>query len=59
MIHDELVMDKTTGELIPATEAIKIFYQSHKALESWLDSYELTGMEANTILTPPDFINIF
>ena len=59
MIHDELVMDKTTGELIPATEAIKIFYQSHKALESWLDSYELTGMEAETIITPPDFINIF
>ena len=59
MIHDELVMNKTTGELIPATEAIKIFYQSHKALESWLDSYELTGMEAETIITPPDFINIF
>lgn len=59
MIHDELVMDKTTGELIPATEAIRIFYQTHKALESWLDSYELTGMEAQTIITPPDFINIF
>lgn len=59
MLHDELVMDKTTGELIPATEAIKIFYQTHKALESWLDDYEITGMEADTIITPPDFINIF
>lgn len=59
MVHDELVMDKTTGELIPATEAIKIFYQTHGALESWLDNYELTGTEADTILTPPDFINIF
>lgn len=59
MLHDELVMDKTTGELIPATEAIKIFYQTHKALESWLDNYELTGMEAETTITPPDFTNIF
>ena len=59
MIHDELVMDKATGELIPATEAIRIFYQSHNALDSWLDSYELTGMEAETLITPPDFINIF
>ena len=59
MIHDELVMNKTTGELITATEAIKIFYQTHKALESWLDDYEITGMEADTILTPPDFVNIF
>ena len=59
MLHDELVMDKNTGELIPATEAIKIFYRTHGTLESWLDSYELTGMEAETTITPPDFVNVF
>lgn len=60
-MKDELVMNKETGELIPATDAIYIFYtvEKHKALESWLDNYELTGMKADKEISKPDFINIF
>ena len=57
-MKDELVMNKNTGEVIPATEAIHIFYtvEKHKILESWLDDYELTGIDADNEITTPDFI---
>lgn len=59
-MKDELVMNKETGEVIPATEAIHIFYtvEKHNALDSWLDDYELTGRDADTDLPMPDFMNI-
>lgn len=58
-MKDILVMDKATGELIPATQAIKIFYKSHGILESWLDAYEETKLEAETELAAPNFSNVF
>ena len=56
-MKDELVMNKNTGELIPATKAIYLFYtvEKHKALESWLDDYEPTGIDADNEITAPDF----
>lgn len=59
MIKDELVMDNETGELIPATEAIRLFYQTHGIKEAWTDAYTPTGMDADNELPPPDFINVF
>ena len=58
-MKDELVMDNETGELIPATRAISIFYKTHKALESWTDAYTPTGLEATEELPPPDFTRVF
>lgn len=56
-MKDELVMNKSTGEVISATEAIHIFYtvEKHNALESWLDDYELTGLEADNEIELPNF----
>lgn len=56
-MKDELVMNKNTGEVIPATEAIHIFYtvEKHNALESWLDDYELTGLDADNEIELPNF----
>ena len=59
MIKDELVMDNETGELIPATQAIHIFYQTHGAMDAWTDAYTLTGMDADNDLPLPDFTNAF
>lgn len=59
-MHDELVIDKATGEILTATEAIHIFYgvKKHSALDSWLDDYELTGEEAKTFIPAPDFAKV-
>lgn len=45
-MNDEYAMNKETGEIIPATEAIHIFYgiENHGYMESWLDEWKLTGM---------------
>lgn len=58
-MKDELVMDRETGELIPATVAISIFYKTHKALEAWTDAYQPTGMEAENEISAPDFSKVF
>ena len=54
-MHDELVMDKTTGELLPAMEAIHIYYtvEKHNALDPWTDRFQPTGIDADTLLDNP------
>lgn len=54
-MHDELVMDKLTGELIPATKAIHIYYtvEKHAALDPWTDRYQPTGLDADELIENP------
>lgn len=48
------LMDKETGELIPASDAIKSFYKTHGALDDWTKYYEETSLyvEGSTIDLP-------
>ena len=57
MLRDELWMNKETGEILPATLAIKDYYKTHGALERWTDLWENTGDYADTFISFPDFIN--
>lgn len=59
-MNDVYLMDKSTGELIPAQEVIKEFYKNHGILESWADYYEETNIIVeNSYINFPDFKKIF
>ena len=61
MLHDELAMNKATGEVLPATKAIYQYYtvEKHGCLDNWLDEWELTGLEADSFIGVPNFSNVF
>lgn len=46
-MKDTYVILKSTGELIPATQAIHEFYKTHKWNEAWTDEYTPTDMEVD------------
>ena len=54
-MRDELVMDKLTGELLPAMQAIHIYYtvEKHNALDPWTERYQPTGRDADTLIDNP------
>jgi hypothetical protein len=55
-MKDIYLMDKTTGELIPAEMAILAFYKTHGALEDWTEYYEETDLEVDrSSISFPDF----
>ena len=57
-MRDEYVMDRETGELIPATEAIRIFYtvERHDIRDAWTDKYTPTGLDVpGSRLEAPNF----
>lgn len=55
-MYDELYVSKETGEVLPATHAIREFYKTHGALEAWTDEWEPTGEMSDVLLEAPDFI---
>lgn len=57
MLRDELFVNKETGEVLPATMAIKDYYKSHGPLEAWTDLWEATGDYADIFISVPDFVN--
>ena len=55
-MKDIYLMNKFTGELKPATEAIRDFCATHDWRERWTDEWEETELEVeNSELAPPDF----
>lgn len=52
-------MDKSTGEIIPATQAISLFYKTHNYKDAWTDQYIETDLETESELPIPDFTKIF
>ena len=56
-MKDVYVVNKLTGELLPAQTAIREFYRDHGILESWTDLYEETEylLDDGDELPPPDF----
>lgn len=58
-MKDLYFMNKETGELLPATLAIRDFYKTHKALDAWTDLWQETNIEAENDLDFPDFTKIF
>lgn len=56
MLHEVYFMNKETGELLPAGEAIRDYYKTHGPLDRWTDMWEETGMEVpGRYITAPDF----
>lgn len=47
--------NKETGELLPSSQAIYRFYESHGALESWENEWTETNIETGHELARPDF----
>ena len=60
MLHDELFVNITTGELLPGREAIHQYYkvEKHNALDAWTDEWRPTGEQADTYIPMPDFTKI-
>ena len=57
-MKDIYLMDKTTGELIPAMKAIGDFYKTHAYNERWIDYFEETNIEVeNSFINKPNFAN--
>ena len=54
-MHDEYYMNTETGEILPALQAISVFYRDHGPLEAWTDEWIATGMEAESFIDAPDF----
>lgn len=54
-MKSEYFMNRVTGELLEDTLAIKEFYRTHGALESWLDEWQPTGEYSDMDLEAPNF----
>lgn len=54
-MNDELWMNNTTGECVPATRAIREYYRNHGPLDSWTDDYTPTGEYSESTIEAPDF----
>ena len=57
-MSDVYAMNKETGEIIPCTQAIKLYYSNHGCMESWTDEWIETNLECNIELSMPDFTNV-
>ena len=55
-MRDVYLMNKETGELIPAQIVIRDFYKTHGFWDSWTDEWIETDIEVeNSFLPVPDF----
>lgn len=55
-MRDVYLMNKETGELIPAQIVIRDFYKTHGFLDSWADEWIETDIEVeNSFLPVPNF----
>ncbi len=49
-------MNKSTGEILPSAQALRVFYASHPWNADWTEEWEETGLEVeDSFLPPPDF----
>lgn len=55
-MFDELYMSLVTGEVLPATDAIREYYKDHGPLDAWTDEWVPTGDLADKLLDAPDFV---
>ena len=56
-MKDVYFVNKLTGEMLPSSEAIRDFYKTHGALESWTDEWTETNEETGEYLSMPNFVN--
>lgn len=57
-MNDIYLMNKETGELVPAHVVIKNFYKTHGYMDSWTDEWIETDIEVeNSFIPVPDFAN--
>ena len=54
-MYDVYVMDKETGEVIPSSEAVRRFYETHPYCEAWTDQYIELDEETEIEIEVPDF----
>ena len=59
-MKDIYVMNKETGEIIPAQQAISEYYKTHGIFDAWTDEWEETDLEVeNSTVEIPNFTMIF
>ena len=54
-MSDIYLMNKETGELVPSSQAIREFYNTHSYKDSWTDEWEETDIPTGSHMSAPDF----
>ena len=54
-MYDVYLMSKETGEIVPATQVIREFYNTHPWNADWRDEWVETDILTDTLIAPPDF----